>query len=373
MTTREDELLERARCFASDVAGPEAAYWDETRTFDPGIIKQAAALGLTGIQVAQELGGLALPYSCKAKLAEILAQADFGFAMSLLNTHNVAHKLERGASRDVAMRYIPDLLSGERLGSTALTEPGAGSDFAAITTTATRNADGWVLNGEKAWIINAAASDVFVLYAQTEPGSGARGIGAFLVDGRRDGFARSEPFRLASQSSIGAGGFSLKNYQVLEDEALQPPGEAFKSALHEINGARVYVAAMCCGMVARCLEIAGEYGQKRETFGKRLIQHQGWRWTLGEAEVELAAARLMVAEAARLIDDGVDAQFEAARTKIFATRMAERQLPGLAQLMGAEGLRDSYPFARHQLAARIASFTDGSTEMLLERITGQYR
>ncbi|MEM7426962.1 MAG: acyl-CoA dehydrogenase family protein [Pseudomonadota bacterium] len=373
MTKRVDELLDRARTFSADVVAPAAARWDETRTFDTDVLKQAAGLGLTGIQVSGELGGQGRSFSCKARLAEIMAEADFGFAMSLLNTHNVAHKLERGASAAVAQRYIPDILSGERLGSTALTEPQAGSDFAAIRTSASRTSDGWILNGEKAWIINAAASDVFVLYAQTDSGSGANGIAAFLVDGRRDGFVGRVPFNLTSQSSIGAGRFALKDYQVLDDEVLQPPGLAFKSALHEINGARIYVAAMCCGMVARCLEIAGEYGRSRVTFGKRLGEHQGWRWALGDAEVDLAAARLMVAEASSLIDEGVDAQFEAARTKIFATRMAEQHLPALAQSMGAEGLRDCYPFGRHQLAARIASFTDGSTEMLLERITSRHQ
>ena len=152
---------------------------------------------------------------------------------------------------------------------------------------------------------------------------------------------------------------------------LRAPGHAFKAILHEINGARIYVAAMCCGMVTAALEIASDYGRQRQTFGKRLVQHQGWRWTLGEAEVDLAAARLMVEDASRLMEEG-DPQFAAARTKIFATKMAERHLPALAQLMGAEGLRDDHPFSRHIIGARVASFVDGSTEMLLERLTGRH-
>lgn len=372
MTEQEDALLARAKDFAAEVVVSSAARWDRENAFCHDILNDAAELGLAGIQVPVDMGGQGFSFSCKAKLAEILAGADFGFAMALLNTHNVAHKLARGADREVAARYLPDLLTAKRLGSTALTEPQAGSDFAAITTTAAPNAEGWSLNGRKEWIINTVASDVLVVFAQTEPGSGGRGIGAFLVDGQREGFIRSDPARLTSQTSIGVGGFELKNYQVMANEALQPPGEAFKAALHEINGARIYVAAMCCGMVASALKIAAAYGRERKTFGKRLAEHQGWRWPLGDAEVDLAAARLMVAEASGLIDLEQNAQFEAARTKIFATRMAERHLPALAQLMGAEGLRDHYPFGRHQLAARIVSFTDGSTEMLLERITGRH-
>ena len=372
MKEEELALLEAAEAFADAVVAPGAPRWDRNRTLARDAIRQASVLGLTGLQVPGDFGGLGFSFACKAKLAEILGGADFGFAMSLLNTQNVAYKLARDAKRDVAMRYIPDLLAARRLGSTALTEPQAGSDFSAIKTLATPNEDGWLLNGAKAWIINTVASDVIVLYAQTEAGSGGAGIAAFLIDGSREGFHRSPAFDLTSQHSIGVGGFELRNYQVHRDELLVPAGAAFKVALRDINGARVYVAAMCCGMVDAVMTIAADYGSRRKTFGRRLGEHQGWRWVLGEADVDLAAARHLVADAADMIDAGEDAQFAAARSKIFATRMAERHLPKIAQLMGAEGLRDVYPFGRHLIGARIAGFVDGSTEMLLERITGKY-
>lgn len=372
MTEAEHALLERVRDFAHTVVAPAAAGWDRERTLGHDGIRQAAGLGLTGLQVPVEKGGLGFSFSCKAMMADILAGADFGFAMSLINTQNISYKLARDAAPNLAMRYIPDLLSAERLGSTALTEPHAGSDFGAITTLAEPDADGWVLNGRKAWIINTVASDIIVLYAQTKPGSGGAGIAAFLVDGQRPGFQRDAPFELTAQHTIGAGGFELTNYRVEAGEMLQPPGQAFKAALKDINGARIYVGAMCCGMVEAAMQIAVDYGHKRHTFGKRLGEHQGWRWRLGDTDVDLTAARLLVAEAARMIDADEDAQFAAAKAKIFATRMAERHLPALAQLMGAEGLRDCYPFSRHLIGARVAGFVDGSTEMLLERVTGRY-
>jgi len=372
MTNEEQALLERAQDFTETVVAPSAVQWDRDRAFSRDALRQAAEIGLTGLQTPKEMGGLGLSFSCKAQLADILAAADFGFAMSLINTQNVAYKLARDAKSDVAMRYIPDLLTAARLGSTALTEPQAGSDFGAITTLATANGDGWSISGRKAWIINTIASDVIVMYAQTKPGSGGAGIAAFLIDGRRAGFARADRFEMTAQHSIGAGSFILDNYQATPDELLVQAGQAFKLALNDINGARIYVAAMCCGMVDAALKVAAEYGIKRTTFGRRLGEHQGWRWSLGEADVDLSAARQMVSHAAAMIDANEDAQFEAARTKIFATRMAEKHLPALAQLMGAEGLRDCYPFGRHLIGARIAGFVDGSTEMLLERLTGRY-
>ena len=369
MSKTEGELIACTQEFADKVITQRAAIWDRDNKFDLDTIREAAGIGLTGIQVPAKFGGLGHKFSSKARIAEILAAADFGFAMSVINTQNVAQKLCRDASPDLVDRYVPAILTGERLGSTALTEPHAGSDFAAIKTTARRDGDRWLLNGSKAWIINSVASDVLVVYAQTEPGSGGAGIAAFLVDGQRDGFKRSAPFALTCPHSIGTGGFELDGYSATDREMLQPPGKAFKAALSSINEARTYVAIMCCGMVGKAIEIAADYGRKRTTFGKRLGEHQGWRWSLGDADVDLTAAQQLVAHAVELIDNGEDSQFAAAKAKIFATRLAEQHLPKLAQLMGAEGLQDQYPFGRHLVAARVAGFVDGSTEMLLERLT----
>ncbi len=222
--------------------------------------------------------------------------------------------------------------------------------------------------GEKAWITNATIADVIIVYAQTEPGSGTSGIAAFVVDAKRPGFIRESAFDLGGLYSIGAGAFRLDGYEVLPDEMLAPPGKAFKSVMSEINGARVYVAAMCCGMVDKALHICTEYSQHRTTFGKPLNTRQGLRWRMANAAIDLSAALLMVSQAAAQINEGLDAQLNAAQAKIFATRMAERHLPALIQAMGAEGLRERYPLCRHLIGSRVAGFVEGSTEMLLERV-----
>ena len=372
LTAAETALIAQARQLAREQISPQAARWEQERRIGHEALAAAVALGLTRLQVPRAAGGLDFSFACKAELAEVLAGGDFGFTMSLINTHNVAAKLARDAAPAVAARYLPDLVAGRRLGCTALTEPGAGSDFAAITTLATRCDGGWRINGAKAWITNAAEADVVVLFAQTEPGSGGRGIAGFLVDGQRAGFVREPAYALGGQHSIGTGGFRLTDYLASDDELLHPPGQAFKAALGSINGARTYIAAMCNGMVADALQVAWAYGQQRSSFGQRLTDHQGWRWRLAEAASELAACRLMVSRAAELIDagqaTGAPAQLAAAQAKLLACRMADRQLPALAQAMGAEGLREQHPFARHLLGARVAGFVDGSTEMLLERI-----
>lgn len=369
LTDAEEALIARAATLAHERVTPLAPTWERERRIGREVLADAVALGLTRLQLPASHGGLDFSFRCKARVAEVLAAGDFGFAMSWINTANVAALLARKAQPPVAARYVDDLVAGRRLGCTALTEPGAGSDFAAITTTATRlDSGGWRLDGAKAWITNAAEADVVVLYAQTQAGSGGRGIAGFVVDGRRAGFIRQPGYALGGQHSIGTGGFTLDGYIASDDELLHPPGQAFKAALGSINGARTYIAAMCCGMVGEALRVAAAHGRQRHTFGQPLLQHQGWRWRLAEASAELAACRLMVAQAAEAIDAGTDAQLPAAQAKLLAGRMADRQIAALAQAMGAEGLREQHPFARHAAGARVANFVDGSTEMMLERI-----
>ncbi len=397
LTAEEHRAVEAARAFADTHVRPQAAAWARGRADSRALLPAAAAAGLLGLEVPVVHGGRGLSFACKWRVAELLAAADFGFAMSLINTHNVVKHLALSASPEVAQRFVPELLAGRRTGCTALTEPGAGSDFAAITTMARHEGPTWQLDGRKAWIVNATHADVLVVYAQTEPGSGARGISAFVVDGTREGFLRDAVADPSADSSadtatetiaetsattsaargIDTGGFRLLGYRAQANELLHPPGQAFKAALASINGARIYVAAMCCGMVAECLRLATEYGARRHTFGQPLQSHQGWRWSLADAAIDLQAARLLVEAAGNRIDGiggiggiggGADAQTAAAQAKVFATRMAGRHIAALMHAMGAEGLRDAHPFLRHLAAAQVATLVDGSTEMLLERI-----
>lgn len=363
------QWLEQLEHFCAQAMGTDSLLGPYDAACERRRLAVAASFGLTGIQVALAHGGFGAPYSIKAKLAQELASVDFGVSMAVINSQNVADDVSRWLPADVSKRWVPGLLSGELIGCTALTEPGAGSDFSAVTTQATQTSAGWRLQGEKSWIINAKIADVFLVYAQTQPGTGAAGIAAFVVEAKREGFERSLDTLTSAAALSGTGGFCLQGYVARPDEMLHAPGLAFKRALESINGARVYVAAMCVGMLQASLRIAQEYGQRRQTFGQPLAQHQGWRWMLAEAAVDLEAAGALVQSAAQAIDQGSQSQDLAAKAKVFATRAAQRHLPALLHAMGAEGLRDSYPLLRHVAAAQVATLVDGSTEMLLERIS----
>ncbi len=200
---------------------------------------------------------------------------------------------------------------------------------------------------------------------RARPRLGHRG---FLVDLTEPGCSQYAVDSAISQASIGTGGFRFHRCFVPDERLLLPAGTAFKAILEEINGARIYVAAMNCAMVSAALRIVQAYGETRQTFGKPLNQHASWREKRAECATALAAAWSLVEAAIAATEAGSDTRHLAAAAKVNAVALAQRELPALLHAMGAEGLRETYPFARHIGAAQVAALTDGSTAMLLDRL-----
>ncbi len=368
MAVKEQNIIDLARSFRTDYIEARAQDWENSRMQSSEALREAAKLGLLSFETPLEYGGLGANFQTKQAICEELARGDMAFAFSLVNTQNIAAKLAIGAAANRHQALITAIMRGEIFGATALSEPGAGSDFAAISTSAQRTRDGWVLNGTKGWITNAAIADVFIVYAQTSPGSGAKGIAAFLVDARNPGFRRGEIYQLLGGHAIGAGEFQLEDYHVCEEDLLSPAGEAFRHAMSTVNGARIYVASMCCGMMADALNRALNYGEERLAFGRPILDNQGLLWSLADVATDLEALRALAEKAGRRIDQGEDAILAAAVAKKFAARVTVPAISACIQAMGANGLREDNSLGRHLAGARIAAFTDGSTEMMNERI-----
>ncbi|MBT0958977.1 acyl-CoA/acyl-ACP dehydrogenase [Alphaproteobacteria bacterium KMM 3653] len=361
-------FLDQVAHYARGRVAPEATAWSIGAAPEPALYQEAASLGLLGMEVPEAQGGRGFGFATRAAALEVLAGADFGFAMSLVNTHNIALRLCAPGLEGAAERYLPALLSGRMQACTALTEPGTGSDFAAIGTTARRGAEGWVLNGEKAWIINGRHAGLAVVYAQCAELGDSSGIGAFLVDLTAPGVTRYAIDSAFAQTSLGTGGFHLSGVTLPDEAMVAAPGTAFKAILQEINAARTYVAAMCDGMVQAALDSAAAYGAERCSFGKPLNAIARWQAELEAAQAALAQARAATRQAVEQVAEGADAQLAAAEAKIGSVTCAQTHLPRLLQLMGAEGLRPEHPFTRHIAAAQIAGFTDGATNILKDRV-----
>ena len=370
-------VFARAEKFRSKTLEPEAFTWEFVdRRANSAALREAARLGLTGIEVDKAVGGLGLGFREKVRIAEILCRSSMSFAFSLLNSQNVAARIAARGTDEQRSEFLPGLLSGRRFGATALTEPHAGSDFAAIKTSAVKMSTGWVLNGQKAWITNGAIADVILCYAQTDVSRGRDGIACFLIDGRRTGFESEPAYTLTAGSAVGVAGFSLNNYEATDLDMLVVPGEGFRHALAGVNGARIYVAAMACAMVRSALAEAVDYGTTRQTFGRPLLDHQGLRWSLAEVANQLEAAEALTGYAVDVhekptsaeADDPIDIAIAAAHAKKFATEILEPSLRACMQAMGAEGLRSGNRVGRLVSEARIVSYVDGTTEMQTERI-----
>lgn len=362
----QDRLADIA-AFASKSVAPAAIGWSMGAPVSAELFAQAARLGLMGVEVSAASGGLGADFAFKVTACAHLAAADFGFAMSVVNTHNVARRIELSAAAPLKARHLPDLLSGRVSACTALTEPGAGSDVPALATLAERVPGGWRLNGEKTWIINGRHAGLCIVYARCGAADSG-GIGAFLVDLTAPGVTRYPLDGPFAQTSMGTGGFRLEDVMVEDDQLLLSPDIAFKAILSEINGARTYVAAMCCAMLEAAIGEVSAHGARRRTFGIPLEAHQDWRLTVARARVDLAAAQALVDRAVGAAGDAGAAQMQAAAAKVHAVETGQRHLPRLLHAMGAEGLRPEHCLARHLGALQSAALTDGSTAMLLERI-----
>ena len=342
---------------------PHAQRWEQDRRVPRRAFDLAADVGLCRLMVPVADGGHGLPLPDLIEVFEAIAYSDMGFAFALIPHNNLAAAVAAADAYAHRDELLARLIKGESLGAFLLTEPSVGTHASRIETTAITTGSGWCLDGEKAWVTNAPHSDVLRVYAQTEPGSGARGIAAFLVDADQPGVIRTEPYEMLGGHSIGAGGFRFEGAELTEDQLLAPPGIAYRAAMDAIGLARVLVCSLALGVLERALDVTRERLKSRHAFGGRLADQQGLRWLLADVATDIEAARALTINAARAIEaDEPDSLVTTAHAKKFAARAATRGLEQCMQALGADGLRQSHPLARHLAGAKMTHYLDGSTE-----------
>jgi len=254
--------------------------------------------------------------------------------------------------------FLPDMLSGNRVGAFLLTEPQGGSDVAAITTRATPVDNGYLLTGEKAWVSNGIYADVLSVYAQSDDGMLALVIPADLA-----GISRTEPYAMLGGHALGTTGFTFDSVQVSNNNVLVKPGQGMAAALAGIDVARINVAAMCCGMLEASLDYAISFAETRQFKNDPITARQGIQWRLADVATDLAAAEALYMRAATNHDESGAAPVLAAQAKKFATTVAIKRIAECMQIMGAAGLLQSHPLSRHLAFAKIAEYLDGTTEI----------
>ena len=360
---REQALVDSARDFSTQEVAPNAARWELERKVPLDTIRAAANLNLAGLLVPQEHGGQGLSFTAVARIMEELAAGCMYFAFSLVVHNNLANNIARNGSPEQIKRFIPGLIKGDQIGAFCLTEPGAGSDAAAITTEAKLKNGAWILNGRKAWITNGAVANLFSVYAQTDFDLGWKGIVCILVQDNAPGLQRGEAYSMLCGHAMGTAQLTLKDCRVPAEDMLIGQGDAFKAAMSGISLARAFVGAMCCGMMQVSLDQAVEYASNRQVFGQPVGGFQGVQWQLADAATNLEASRLLTYQATLTLDRQEDANVKAAHAKKFATRAAMTVISDCMQAMGAEGFRNDHPLARHLAGAKMAQYLDGTTEI----------
>lgn len=356
-------LIRAARDFASTHLASGAEEWERSGVVpDPRLHRQAAKVGLTLLMLDAPHGNGRVSFPVAGAVAEALAEVCMPFALVLLAHNYVALALRDCPSEALRAKYLPAMREGEAFGVFCLTEPQGGSDAANIQTRARRVGNDWVLDGEKAWIMRATSADFYGVYAQTEPGSGSRGIAMFLVDADAPGVERSR-FDVFAGRAFGMGGFRLNEVRVAADAMLVPPGQGLRAALRAIDIARATVASMACGLLHRGIREAVDYTKSRRAFGGTIADFQGIQWMLADAETDLEAARGLANRSLEALEAEREGSVRAAHAKKFATRVALARLADCMQVMGANGAKSEMCSSRHLGYAKLAQYLDGATEI----------
>ncbi|MHC4938525.1 MAG: acyl-CoA dehydrogenase family protein [Planctomycetota bacterium] len=357
-------IRDLARAFASDECAPTAAKRDKEETFPHEEIKKAGELGLMGMLVPEEYGGVGLSnLALSEALVEInKVDASVGVTISVHNSL-CCNCINLWGSEETKKKYLPKLATGEWLGAYALSEMNAGSDAGSLTCKATKDGDDYILSGSKAWITSGDAADVMIVFARTDPDAGNKGVTAFVIETTWDGFsaAKKEPKMGLRSSSTNV--INLDGLRVPAANMLGKLNDGFKVALNILDGGRIGIASQALGIMEACLQASIAYATEREQFGKTIASFQPIQWKLVEMETRIQAARLMIRQASVLKDEGKPHTKEAAVAKLFASRGANWCAREAVQIHGGAGYCTDYPVERFLRDARITEIYEGTTEV----------
>ena len=365
-TLSDDQLAfqQTARDFARDEWLPQAPGWDERAEFPVAALRAAAGLGFAGIYVKDEFGGTGLARFDAALIFEELAAACVSTA-AYLSIHNMAAwMIDRFGDRDQRARFLPKLTTMEHFASYCLTEPGSGSDAAALKTTARRDGDHYVLNGSKAFISGGGTSDVYVAMVRTGD-TGPRGISCLVVEKGSPGLSFGKTERKLGWNTQPTAAVNFDDCRVPVANRLGAEGEGFSIAMMGLDGGRLNIGACSVGGARACAEAARDYMLDRRQFGQRLADFQALQFKLADMATELDAARLMLWRAASSLDRGdPDATLHCAMAKRLATDAGFHVCDEALQLHGGYGYLKDFPIERYLRDVRVHQILEGTNEIM---------
>ncbi|MFI4976907.1 MAG: acyl-CoA dehydrogenase family protein [Caulobacterales bacterium] len=364
LTEDQRAIEDAARAFAEAELAPHSARWDEEKHFPVDVLKKLAALGFAGLYVKEDVGGSALTRLDAAIVFEALSAGDVSTA-AFLSIHNMASwMIDRFASDDLRQRYLPRLTAMQLIASYCLTEPGAGSDAASLSTSAERDGETYMLNGTKAFISGAGTSDVYVVMARSG-GAGAGGVSTFVVEKDATGLSFGSQERKMGWNSQPTAMVHFDNVRIPAANRVGDEGQGFRIAMMGLDGGRLNIASCSLGGAGFALATAKAYLESRKQFGRPLKDFQALQFKLADMATELEAARLMVRRAASALDAGdPQATQLCAMAKRFATDAGFDIANQALQLHGGYGYLRDYPLERIVRDLRVHQILEGTNEIM---------
>jgi alkylation response protein AidB-like acyl-CoA dehydrogenase len=352
------------RAFCEEHVKPYARQWDHDEKFPTAVVKGLGELGALGILVGEEYGGAAMDSLAVAVAVEEIARHDGSLALTVASHNGLGTSHIRVFGNDAQRkRYLPKLATGEWLGGWGLTEPGSGSDAAAMKTTAIRKGDRWVLNGTKMFITQGTVGQVFVVLALTEPDKRQKGITAFIVERGTPGFSQRAIHGKLGMRSSDTGELILENVELPDSQRLGELGMGFVNTLQILDRGRITIGALSTGLARGALEESSQYARERRAFGKPIGDFEAVRWMLADIQTELQAARLLVHRAAVLADHGRPYGREASMAKLFASEVVTRACNKAVQIHGGYGYTREFPVERYLRDAKLCEIGEGTSEV----------
>jgi alkylation response protein AidB-like acyl-CoA dehydrogenase len=362
----EDQLAiqEMAQRFTADAITPHAAEWDEKHHFPRDVVKAAAELGFGAIYVSEESGGIGLGRLEAALIMEAMAYG-CPSTSAFISIHNMAAwMIDTFGSADLKARYLPDMVTCDRLGSYCLTEPGSGSDAAALKTKAVRDGDHYVVSGSKAFISGGGENEIYVTMVRTGA-DGPKGISCLVIDKDMPGVSFGANEKKLGWRSQPTAQVNFDNVRVPVTHRVGAEGEGFKIAMSGLDGGRLNIGACSLGGAQRCLDEAIGYTSERRQFGQRIVDFQATQFTLADMETELQAARtLLYAAAAKVTAGAADKTKFAAMAKRLATDTGSAVVDRALQLHGGYGYLQDYPVERFFRDLRVHRILEGTNEIM---------
>ena len=364
LTEEQRAIQEMAQRFTADNITPHAAHWDEAHHFPRDVIVSTAQLGFGGIYVSEEAGGIGLGRLEAALIMEAMAYG-CPATSAFISIHNMgAWMLDSFGSAELKDRYLPDLVSMEKLASYALTEPGSGSDAAALKTSARLDGDHYVVNGTKQFISGSGVNDVYLTMVRTGDDK-TRGITCLLVDKDTPGVSFGAPERKLGWNASPTAQLIFEDARVPVDNRVGAEGEGFRFAMAGLDGGRINIGACSLGGAQRCLDEAIAYTRDRQQFGQPVADFQNTQFMLADMATELEAARaLLYLAAAKVTDNAPDKTRFSAMAKRLATDSGSNVVNNALQLLGGYGYLKDYPIERFWRDLRVHSILEGTNQVM---------